>query len=177
MTRNRLSFFLFIPMALLTGCAVMPTGPHVVVMPGEGISFEQFQADDRTCRAFAERSLEVNINDAGADNVVAGAVTGAVLGAATGALLGGHHGAAAGAGVGLVAGSAMGAGNAQVVQADAQQSYDIAYEQCMYAKDHQLPSARRDNRRARYYDAEPRYERAPRRVIIEDSEEPEYPAY
>jgi len=159
-------------LTLLTGCATVPSGPRVVVMPGAGISFEQFEADDRSCRAYADRSLGVGVNDAGTNNVVTGALVGTAIGAAAGALIGGHHSAATGAGVGLIAGSAVGAGNAGVVQGDAQRRYDIAYEQCMYAKGHQLPRAPRVThryRQRRY--PEVVYERAPTTVIIQDAPE------
>ena len=35
---------------LLGGCAPVPTGPSVMVLPGLGKSFEQFNADDAVCR-------------------------------------------------------------------------------------------------------------------------------
>jgi len=126
---------------LLTGCATVPTGPSVAVMPGVGKSFEQFVADDRTCRGFADQSIGTDVNTAGANNVVTGAVVGTAVGAAAGAMLGGHHGGANGAGAGLLLGTAVGSGNANAVEHNAQRRYDIAYEQCMYAKGHQLPQA------------------------------------
>jgi hypothetical protein len=36
---------------LVSACAV--TGPTVMVLPGQGRTFEQFQADDTTCRQIA----------------------------------------------------------------------------------------------------------------------------
>jgi hypothetical protein len=159
-------------LAFLAGCATVPSGPRVAVMPGPGISFEQFEVDDRACRDYADRSLGVDVNDAGANNLVAGAVVGTAIGAAAGALVGGHHAAATGAGVGLVAGSAVGAGNASEVQYDAQRRYDIAYEQCMYAKGHQLPRASRVTRRYRYRRyPDVVYEQAPTTVIIQEGPE------
>jgi YMGG-like Gly-zipper len=168
-----------LPLLLLAGCATVPRGPHVAVMPGRGVSFAQFEADDRACRGFAERSVGIGVDESGANNVVTGAVVGTALGAAAGALIGGHHSAATGAGIGLVTGSAMGAGNAAAVQGDTQRRYDIAYEQCMYAKGNQLPRARRTTRvyRERVY-PDVVYERVPERVIIHerDSVPPDYPA-
>jgi hypothetical protein len=35
---------------LLIGCATVPSGPSVMVLPGTGKSLEQFQADDLVCR-------------------------------------------------------------------------------------------------------------------------------
>lgn len=125
----------------LAGCATVPQGPNVAVMPGAGKSFEQFVADERVCRAYADESIGTRVTEAGANNVVSGAAVGTAVGAAAGALLGGHHGAASGAGAGLLMGSAIGAGNASGVQYDAQRRYDIAYEQCMYAKGNQIPQS------------------------------------
>src|SRR5215467_7499543 len=36
--------------ALVGGCASAPTGPSVMVLPGLGKSFEQFNEDDAVCR-------------------------------------------------------------------------------------------------------------------------------
>jgi len=38
---------------LFTACASVPTGPRVMVLPGTGKSFEQFQHDDGLCRDWA----------------------------------------------------------------------------------------------------------------------------
>ena len=35
---------------LLSGCATMPTGPSVLVLPGTGKPFEQFQEDNAECQ-------------------------------------------------------------------------------------------------------------------------------
>lgn len=126
---------------LLPGCATAPTGPSVAVMPGPGKSFQQFVNDDRGCRAYAAQSIGTNVNDAGAANIATGAAVGTAIGAAAGALLGGHEGSGSGAGAGLIMGSAIGAGNAASIQQSAQRRYDIAYEQCMYAKGDRLPQA------------------------------------
>ena len=135
--KNKLSLLATL---VLAGCATVPTGPHVAVMPGPGKSFDQFVADDRACRAYADQSIGTNVNAAGASNVATGAAVGTALGAAAGALLGGgHSGAATGAGMGLIIGSAEGAGEAGTAERDVQRRYDIAYEQCMSAKGNQLP--------------------------------------
>jgi hypothetical protein len=70
---------------LLGACATAPTGPTVMVLPGSGISFEQFQADDAACRQWAARQA---------------------------------------------------GGQGQ------QWEYDIAYQQCMYARNHVIPGGR-----------------------------------
>ena len=49
--------------------------------------------------------------------------------------------AATGAAVGMVAGTASGTSNAAYAGAEAQRRYDIAYQQCMYAKGNQLPGS------------------------------------
>ncbi|MGZ8250536.1 hypothetical protein [Methylomagnum sp.] len=38
---------------LIGGCATIPKGPSVLVLPGTGKAFAQFQADDSACRQFA----------------------------------------------------------------------------------------------------------------------------
>ena len=47
-------FLIFLALALLGGCATMPTGPTVAAMPGPGKPFEVFQADDYACRQWAQ---------------------------------------------------------------------------------------------------------------------------
>jgi hypothetical protein len=136
---------------LVTGCVTVPSGPSVTVLPGTGRPFDQFQADDASCRQFAAQQSGVSTNQAGADNVVAGAGIGTLLGAAAGAAIGAiagspATGAAVGAGFGLLGGSAVGAGNAQTAQVSVQRRYDAAYLQCMYAKGHQVPVARGSQR-------------------------------
>jgi hypothetical protein len=131
-----------------TGCASLPTGPSVTVLPGTGRPFDQFQADDASCRGFASQQIGgTTTTQAGADNVASGAAVGTLLGAAAGAAIGAVAGnpglgAAAGAGFGLFSGTAVGSGNAQVAQVSVQRRYDAAYVQCMYAKGHQVPVAR-----------------------------------
>ena len=61
---------------VLAGCATVPTGPDVAVMPGPGKTFEQFKRDDRVCRDHAERSLGTNPSQAGAASVAEGAGVG-----------------------------------------------------------------------------------------------------
>jgi hypothetical protein len=123
------------------GCVSVPSGPSVPVMPAPGKPFDQFVAEDNECRAYAAQAAGVTANEAGAQNLVGSALVGSALGAITGAAIGGHNAAATGAGVGLATGAVVGTGLAGAAQASAQRSYDIAYEQCMYAKGNQLPSA------------------------------------
>ncbi len=132
-------------MALLfAGCATAPTGPSVAVLPGSGMSFEQFRYDDYECRRFASDQIGGrSAADAQTDSAVKSAVVGTAVGAAAGAIIGGHRGAGVGAGTGLIVGSAAGAGAAHGSALTLQQRYDIGYQQCMYAKGHKVPVAGR----------------------------------
>jgi len=126
---------------LLGACVSMPTGPGVMVLPGTGKSFDQFRADDMDCRQFASNQVGGTSPDGAAENSgVKSAVIGTAIGAAAGALIGGRgNPAAAGAGVGLLAGSTMGAGAGNQSQYELQRRYDYGYQQCMYARGHQIP--------------------------------------
>jgi uncharacterized protein YcfJ len=129
---------------LLSGCASVPTGPSVMVMPGSGKSFEQFQEDDAVCRQWASQSVGTSPNKAATESTVTGAVIGTVVGAAAGAAIGAAAGnpalgAAAGAGAGLLGGTAIGASEGSASGGSVQRRYDVAYTQCMYAKGNQVP--------------------------------------
>jgi len=121
----------------LAGCASIPVGPSIAVMPGPGKPFDQFQADNAECMAFARQQIGVNANEVAREQVLTGAATGAAVGAASGALLG-HNQAESMAGAGLIVGSAAGASAANVSAMTLQRRYDIAYQQCMYAKGNQI---------------------------------------
>src|SRR5262249_11824943 len=102
---------------LPAGCATVPTGPSVMVLPGSGKNFEQFQADDGVCRQWALQQTGTTPNQAGTTNAVTGATVGTVVGAALGAAIGAAAGgpalgAAIGAATGFFCGTAVGAGNA-----------------------------------------------------------------
>lgn len=60
--QTRYLLFLF-PLAL-AACSSMPSGPNVMVLPGKGVSFEQFRADDLLCRQYAASQTGTNSNDA-----------------------------------------------------------------------------------------------------------------
>src|SRR5262245_62955945 len=91
-------------MALLGGCATAaPTGPTVMVLPGFGKPFEQFNADDVECRQWGLQATGRNPANA-------------------------------------AAGSEASTGQ-QYSGAEAQWRYDMAYQQCMYSKGHQIPGA------------------------------------
>jgi len=129
----------------LSGCVtVPPSGPGVTVLPGTGKSFDQFRADDYECRQFASSQIGGGTAEqASADSGVKSAAVGTAVGAIAGGLIGGRQGAAVGAGTGLIVGSSAGAGAAGASARTMQQRYDIGYQQCMYAKGHQVPVAGR----------------------------------
>jgi hypothetical protein len=137
----------FVPLAavlLLAGCVRLPTGPSIMVLPGDGKDFGQFQVDDAVCRNWASQQVGTTPNQAASDAAVSGAAVGTVLGAAGGAAIGAASGnaatgAAVGSGVGLLGGAAAGANSAALAQGSVQRRYDIAYMQCMYAKGNQIP--------------------------------------
>ncbi|BDV44647.1 hypothetical protein GURASL_35700 [Geotalea uraniireducens] len=129
---------------LAGGCATMPTGPSVLVLPAPGKSLEQFRVDDLVCRQWAGQQIGLSAQETANQNTLGGAAIGTALGAGAGALLGaasGHAGAGAaiGAGSGLLLGTAAGAGAGETYGWQAQERYDYAYVQCMYAKGNQIP--------------------------------------
>ena len=125
-------------------CATVPAGPSVMVLPGQSKSFEQFQIDDAACRQWAAQQMGVAPGTAN-NNTITGATVGTLLGAGLGAAIGAAAGnpgigAAVGAGTGLFGGTVYGANSSYAAQGSAQQSYDFAYQQCMYAKGNQIPA-------------------------------------
>jgi hypothetical protein len=149
-TRN---IFPLLALVALAGCATLPTGPSVMVMPGTGKSFEQFQADDSVCRQWAGQQTGLAPQEVANQNAVSGATIGTLIGAGLGAAIGAVSGnpgigAAIGAGSGLLVGSSAGANAGQVSGWEAQRRYDIAYQQCMYAKGNQIPAVARKVRRS-----------------------------
>ncbi len=125
----------------LIGCASIPTGPSVAVMPGPGKPFDLFNADNAICKEFAHQQIGADPNDVAREQVLTGAAAGVALGAASGALMGHGHGGQAEsmAGAGLIVGSAAGGNAANQSTMTLQRRYDIAYQQCMYAKGNQIP--------------------------------------
>ncbi|HJV33775.1 glycine zipper family protein [Geomonas sp.] len=134
-------------LAVLTGCATVPSGPSVRVLPAEGMPFEEFQKDDATCRQWAQSQLGNPVQETYNEQVATGAVAGTAVGAGVGAALGAVSGnagagAAIGAATGLLFGTAAGSGSAQVYGEEAQRRYDNAYLQCMYSYGNQISSYR-----------------------------------
>lgn len=130
---------------LMAGCATPPpSGPSVMVLPGSTKSFDEFRFDDNECRQFASAQVGgQTAADAANNSAVKSAAVGTAVGAAAGGLMGGSSGAAAGAGVGLLGGSLVGASAGDASGYSLQRRYDFGYQQCMYAKGHQIPMAGR----------------------------------
>lgn len=125
---------------LLGACAVVPSGPSAMALPGTGKNFDQFRADDMNCRQYAKAQLGgVTAREAADESMVRSATVGTVLGAAVGAAAGGSRGAGVGAATGMVMGTAAGADESRYSAYEAQRRYDHAYLQCMYAKGHRVP--------------------------------------
>src|SRR2546426_1621610 len=103
---------------LMTACATVPAGPSVMVLPGNGKNFEQFQADDAVCRQWAAQQTGTTTKRATTESAVSGAAVGTVLGAVAGAAVGAAAkspatGAAGGAGAGMLGGAGMGGRNGE----------------------------------------------------------------
>lgn len=140
---------------MVSGCATMPPGPSVTVMPPPGKPFEVFQMDDSACRQWAETQSRWRANETVNENLASGAAIGTLLGAGLGAAIGsasGHVGA--GAAIGAAGGMAVGAAGAsepaRAAGYEVQRRYDIAYQQCMYSKGNQVPGVVRVSRRVYY---------------------------
>ncbi len=127
-------------MLAITGCANMPSGPSVMVLPGAGMSFDRFSNDNTVCQQFALAQVGgTSANQAAINSGITSAAVGTAIGAAYGAAVDGGQGAAVGAGTGLLAGGLVGTSTASSSMAINQQRFDSAFIQCMYAKGHQVP--------------------------------------
>lgn len=131
-------------MVVASGCATMPTGPSVLVLPSRGKPIERFQAEDVACRQWAAQQTGISAQDTADRSAVRSAVVGTAVGTGVGALLGAAsgnagQGAAIGAGSGLLIGTVSGADASMAYGWEAQQRYDYAYVQCMYSKGNQIP--------------------------------------
>ena len=127
-------------LVFMAGCAEMPNGPTVAVMPSPNKPFDVFMQDEQLCRNWAAQSIGQPGNDVARDQVLGSALAGAAIGATAGALMGGHREAGAGAAMGTVMGVTAGASQGNLSAARAQRQYDIAYQQCMYAKGNMVPA-------------------------------------
>jgi uncharacterized protein YcfJ len=138
MTCSR-NLILLVLLLALSGCATIPEGPSVLVLPGPGKSFDSFQAEDALCRQWAAQQTGMTPRGASNQDTVTGAAVGTLIGAGLGAAIGAAAGdpamgAAIGAGSGLLGGTLLGADAGEAAGQDVQNRYDIAYQQCMYAK-------------------------------------------
>jgi len=154
---------LLVALLALAGCVVMPEGPSQMSLPGTGKSFDQFRADDASCRQYASSTLGGSTPEqAAVDSTGRSAVAGTAIGAASGALIGGSGSAAAvGAGVGLIGGALVGSSTGYSSSYALQNRYDASYTQCMYAKGHKVPvygnytSSNERSRSTTYYSPPP----------------------
>ena len=129
-------------LGVFAGCANVPTGPSVAVMPAPGKPFDLFVGEDKECRQFAQQSIGTTAGQAATSSAEESIAVGTGLGAVAGVLSGGgQRGAGTGAAIGMLGGAAMGSGASRHSGNEAQRRYDIAYEQCMYAKGNQLPQS------------------------------------
>jgi hypothetical protein len=127
-----------LPLLLLNACASEPLGPTIPVMPAPGKPFDVFQSDQALCKQYASGEVQGGAQSAN-NRQVGTAVVGTLLGAGLGAAIGGGRGAAIGAGAGALGGTAVGSGPAQQANYSLQQRYDLAYAQCMYSRNNQVP--------------------------------------
>jgi hypothetical protein len=168
MTGHKQGIIFFTIALLLVGCATIPTGPRVMVLPGPGKPFDVFQTEDATCRRWAQQQLGGQTpQDVANQNTAQGAVAGTAIGAGIGALAGAASGdagggAAVGAVTGLLLGASSGAQAGEYSAHDAQRMYDNAYVQCMYASGNTVPGVVRSRSYRRMPPPPPReYEEVP----------------
>ncbi len=138
---------IMVALFVLGGCATLPTGPSVMVLPPAGKPFDQFQAEDAKCRQWASYQIGTSPQEVANQNTATGAVAGTAIGAGIGAAMGSAsgnagEGAVFGAATGLLIGAASGASSGQYYGYEAQRRYDIAYQQCMYAHGNIIPGMR-----------------------------------
>ena len=131
-------------LVVLTGCAELPLAPSIAVMPAPGKPFDLFVSEEGLCRSYADQQVGISPQQATQNSTATGAVAGTALGAAAGGAIGAAFGspgpgAAVGAGTGLLTGTAVGANAGYGASWTIQRRYDIAYQQCMYAKGNQIP--------------------------------------
>jgi len=125
---------------VLGACTTLPSGPSMLALPGTGKTFDQFRADDASCRQYAQLQMNgMSAEQAAVDSGLRSAALGTLLGAVAGAAINGGHGAGVGAGVGAALGGLSGVSSGNAASYGTQQRYDFAYTQCMYAQGHRVP--------------------------------------
>jgi outer membrane lipoprotein SlyB len=122
----------------LSGCATVPGGPSVRVLPPSGKPYDLFVTEDSYCRQAAERQSVSTPQEVANQNTATGAIIGTTVGAGLGAAIGsasGHAGPGAiiGALSGLFVGTAVGSDAGRIEGRQAQRRYDTVYTQCMYS--------------------------------------------
>ena len=85
--------FLISVLVILTGCAGMPLGPSVAVMPAPGKPFDLFVSEEFICRQYAEQQVGISPLQATQNSTATGAAAGTALGAAAGGAIGVAFGA------------------------------------------------------------------------------------
>jgi hypothetical protein len=108
----------------------------MALLPARGESLASFQQHDASCQQYASTQTGGQTpGQAATNSSVAGAALGTGLGAAAGALIGSASGRA---GSGLLAGTLTGSVAGRKAAAGKQNSYNIAYTQCMVANDERV---------------------------------------
>ena len=151
MTNKMRKILSLLGLLAITGCASMPSGPSVRVLPTPGKTFEQFLGEDTLCRQYAASSIGKSPQQTATGSTARSAAVGTLIGAGAGAAIGAATGspgagAAIGGGSGLLLGTASGAGSGETYGSEAQRRYDNTYIQCMYAKGNQVPVSARGYR-------------------------------
>ncbi len=136
--RNRKSLAVLVAGLLTAGCATTPTGPMVRVMPAPSKPFEVFAQEQTDCEHYASDQVAGGAQAANSRALGATAL-GAVLGLGVGAATGSGRAATVGLASGGAVGAAVGANQSSYAGYSLQRRYDIAYSQCMYAKDNTVP--------------------------------------
>jgi hypothetical protein len=123
----------------LAACATAPMSPSLVTLPGTGRSFDQFRADDYNCRLYGEVQIGLRTaQSAAAAAMTVGTNPGAPGAMTSATFVGGGQGGTIGQAVtppGVIPSSNLPAGTSYA----AQQRYDNAYIQCMYASGNRVP--------------------------------------
>lgn len=119
-----------IALAGLTACAEVPNNPTVDVMPRPGETWQHFSMARDYCVSQAKNRVAATAHTNNIDGTL-GALATTALGAGLGAAIGGGSGAAIGAGAGALGGAAGGGLYAGSGNTNIQQSFNMAYMQCM----------------------------------------------
>ena len=83
-------------LVVLGGCATLPAGPSVMALPAPGKPFEQFQAEEASCRQWAAQQSGAVAEAPANQQTAVGAAIGTVVGAGLGAAIGSASGHAPG---------------------------------------------------------------------------------